>query len=583
MTATESPVEPPGPERTGRERAPDRRSGELTVTETLRWAWRQLTSMRTALLLLLLLALAAVPGSIVPQRDVDSLRTSRWQAEHPELTPVFERLQLFSVYDSVWFSAIYLLLMASLIGCIVPRCAAYWRAMRRPPPPAPRHLDRLPGHTSYLVDDDPERASGTMQDGVQDGVHDRVHDRVHDAAGTVLRSRGYRVVTLGGPASDGGPGEAVCAERGYLREAGNLLFHASTLLVLVGFAIGALFGYKGGAIVLVGSDGFANNLTQYDDFAPGSLFDPDVMEDFSFGIDEFDVEWIERGKGQGMARKFVSSLRYRERPGGPEKRYDLRVNHPLKIGGTEIFLIGHGYAPLITVRDGNGDVAYSEPVIFLPEGPDLLSYGVVKAHTAEPEQIGLEGLFFPTYLKVDGEPINVMGDDRNPTLSMTVYTGDLGLSDGSPQSVYVLDKSRATVVRKRDGKPFRVDLQPGQGITLPDGMGSVSFDGVVEWNRVQISRTPGIWLALGGVVLALLGLLGSLFIRPRRVWIRASPNAAGGGMLVEIAGLDRSGNGDLPGELAAIEAELRQSQPAPPEHTRPGASSRPTGSDQEDR
>lgn len=32
----------------------------------LRWAWTQLTSMRTALFLLLLLAVAAVPGSLFP-------------------------------------------------------------------------------------------------------------------------------------------------------------------------------------------------------------------------------------------------------------------------------------------------------------------------------------------------------------------------------------------------------------------------------------------------------------------------------------------------------------------------------------
>ncbi len=66
----------------------------------------------------------------------------------------------------------------------------------------------------------------------------------------------------------------VAAERGYLREAGNLLFHLAVVVVLVGFAVGGLFGYKGGVILVVGN-GFSNNLTQYDDFDPGSLFDAD--------------------------------------------------------------------------------------------------------------------------------------------------------------------------------------------------------------------------------------------------------------------------------------------------------------------
>ena len=134
---------------------PERRSGELTPRELLRWGWRQLTSMRTALVLLLLLALAAIPGSIIPQSGVDSLKTSRWQEQHPQLTPIYERLGLFAVFDSAWFSAIYLLLMISLVGCIVPRLFVYARALRAKPPAAPRNLSRLPVHTSYVVDEPP--------------------------------------------------------------------------------------------------------------------------------------------------------------------------------------------------------------------------------------------------------------------------------------------------------------------------------------------------------------------------------------------------------------------------------------------
>jgi cytochrome c biogenesis protein len=510
---------------------PDRRTGELTARELGRWGWRQLTSMRTALALLLLLALAAIPGSVIPQSGVDSLKTSRWQSDHPRLTPVYEKLQLFSVYDSPWFAAIYILLMVSLVGCIVPRLFVYWRALRARPPAAPRHLSRLPVHTSYDVQEDPAE--------------------VLARARSVLKDRGYRVVE----------GEGwVAAERGYLREAGNLLFHLAVVVVLVGFAVGGLFGYKGGVILVVGN-GFANNLTQYDDFDPGSLFDPDAMEPFSFTVDRFDVDWIESGPRQGMAQGFNAHLTYRERPGGPEKRYDLRVNHPLAIGGTEVFLIGHGYAPVLTVRDGNGDVAYSGPTVFLPEDAGFRSFGVVKAPDAKPTPIGLEGLFFPTYVSIDGNPVNVMGDARNPTLSMLAYTGDLGMDDGTPQSVYQLDKSRLTELTRSDGSMFRVDLQPGQSIDLPDGAGSVTFEGVERWTRLQISRTPGMHVALGGVVLALIGLLLSLFIRPRRVWVRArlQDQAADDGTThVEVAGLDRSTAGDVETEVALVVSGLRE-------------------------
>ncbi len=338
-------------------------------------------------------------------------------------------------------------------------------------------------------------------------------------------------------------------------------------MVLVGFAVGGLFGYKGGVILVVGN-GFSNNLTQYDDFDPGSLFDPDSMEPFRFEVDTFDVNWIESGPRQGMAQGFNAHLTYHEDLDSPEKTYDLKVNHPLKIGGTEVFLIGHGYAPIISVRDGNGDLAYSGPTIFLPENAGFRSFGVVKAPDARPTQIGLEGLFFPTYLNVDGDPVNVMGDLRNPTLSLQAYTGDLGMDDGVGGSVYSLDKSDATLVTNPDGSMFRVDLQPGMTVDLPNGVGSVTFEGVDQWTRLQISRTPGMHLTLGGVVAALIGLLLSLFIRPRRVWVRASRSADGESTDVGVAGLDRSTAGDVATEVAAVVAGLRESdQPVEKERT----------------
>ncbi|GAB3761645.1 cytochrome c biogenesis protein [Nocardioides ginsengisegetis] len=506
--------------------APVRRPGELNVRELLRWTWRQLTSMRTALVLLLLLALAAIPGSLIPQTGVDSLKTSRWQDAHPQLTPVYEKLGLFSVYDSAWFSAIYLLLMVSLVGCIVPRTFVYWRALRSQPPRAPRNLTRLADHASYTTD--------------------VAEDEVLAGAAAVLRKRRYRVRI---------EGDAVSAERGYLREAGNLLFHLSVLVVLVGFALGGLFGYKGGVILVVGN-GFSNNLTQYDDFVPGSLFKSSDMEPFSFDIKDFSVDWLTSGPRAGMARAFDTQLTYRESPTSPEKSYDLKVNHPLTVGNTEVFLIGHGYAPVITIRDGKGHKVYSGPTVFLPTDQSFASFGVVKAPDAEPTQIGLEGEFYPTvaFSKQTGSYFSAFGDTLDPLVSMLVYTGDLGMDDGTPQSIYALNKAGTTMLTKKNGAPYRIDLRQGDTVTLPQHLGTVSFDGIQRWNKIQISQTPGKRIALAGVILALAGLLGSLFIRPRRVWVRV--RREGDGTLVEAAALDRSGGGDVAVVLDEIVAAL---------------------------
>ena len=135
-------------------------------------------------------------------------------------------------------------------------------------------------------------------------------------------------------------------------------------------------------------------------------------------------------------------------------------------------------------------------------------------------------------------------------ISMLVYTGDLNMDNGVPRSVYSLDKSDTTMLRNDKGAPYRLDLRPGEEVELPNGLGTVSFDGVQRWTKLQISQTPGKLIALSGVVLALIGLLGSLFIRPRRVWVRARRDEHG--TLVEVAALDRSGGGDM----AAVVDEL---------------------------
>jgi cytochrome c biogenesis protein len=516
--------------------APPTTPPALSPRELGRWAWRQLTSMRTALILLFLLALAAVPGSIIPQEDVDSFAVSRWQENHPELTPVYEKLGLFSVYDSVWFSAIYILLMVSLVGCILPRTRIYWRAMRARPPKAPRNLARLPEARIFAVDEPP--------------------DAVLERARRVLRGRRFR---LDSTSATDGPGGELAAERGYLREAGNLLFHVSLLVVLVGFAVGNLFGYTGGVIVVKGQ-GFSNSLSQYDDFAPGALWSPDDLAPYSLTIDDFRVEFLRGGEQSGMPTEFSADVSYTETPGEQPQTHKLEVNHPLQMDGGSVFLVGHGYAPLVTVRDGEGNVAYSGPAVFLPQDSTFASFGVVKVPDALPEQLAFEGLFLPTYgFTMATGPFSRFPDALDPVMSLLPYKGDLGLDSGEPQSVYSLDKDRLEVVEKADGSPARVDIAVGQTKQLPGGVGSITFDGVERWVKLQISDKPGKGVALGGVLAAIAGLLASLFIRPRRAWVRAREE--GGRTVVELAGLDRSAGGDLAEEIDELEQRIAHATP----------------------
>src|SRR3954447_12510579 len=108
--------------------------------------WRTLTSMGTALVLLFLLALGAIPGALLPQRSLNASKVDEYLAKHTLIGPWLDRLQAFDVFSSFWFTAIYALLFISLVGCLTPRLAEHVRSLRATPVASPRNLSRLPKH-----------------------------------------------------------------------------------------------------------------------------------------------------------------------------------------------------------------------------------------------------------------------------------------------------------------------------------------------------------------------------------------------------------------------------------------------------
>ena len=114
--------------------------------------------MRIALILLFLLALASVPGSMLPQQGGNPAGVQQYYASHPALAPWLNRLGLFNVFAAPWFAAIYLLLFASLVGCVVPRTFRLAGSARTLPPRAPRHLARLPRSAEYTTALPPQEA-----------------------------------------------------------------------------------------------------------------------------------------------------------------------------------------------------------------------------------------------------------------------------------------------------------------------------------------------------------------------------------------------------------------------------------------
>jgi len=475
----------------------------MRTSEFFRWCWTQLTSMRTALILLFLLALAAVPGSMVPQSIISPIEVSDFKDANPGLDVLFEPLGMYSVYTSVWFSAIYLLLFVSLVGCILPRIALYARSLTKQPPSLPSRPDRLPVNERVSV-------FGASEEAL-------------DRAEGWLRSKRYRTRRFP---------EGVSAERGYSREAGNLVFHSGLVVLLVGLAWSSVLGFQGSAIVVEGKS-FSNSITQYDEFTAGGWRNTDSLEEFTITVDEFHTEFETGDVQRGAARRFDADVTYTA--DGSSREDLIQVNKPLITeGGTQINLLGHGYAPYVTVTDGNGDLAFSGPVVFLPQDGNFSSVGVVKVPDARPQRLAFEGYLFPTAVLDEKGPRSVFPDAANPELFLNAWKGGPKQETGIPQNVFSLDTAGLEPVQGDGNEVLRVQLTPGTGIDLPDGLGTVTFDGWSRWVKLQVSQTPGNTLTLVALMVAVAGLCVSLFVRPRRLFVRLD------GFDAVVGGLDRT-------------------------------------------
>lgn len=485
----------------------------------LRWIWRQLTSMRTALILLFLLALASIPGSLFPQRGTSPLRVNQFLRDNPTTGPILDRLYFFDVFASPWFGAVYLLLFVSLIGCVVPRLKVHWNELRALPPVAPHNLTNLAGYNSW--------SSKFSQ------------EEVLTNAKKIWRSAGWRIRV----------GENwVAAERGFIRETGNLLFHLSLLLILVAVGFGSADGYRGTVIVRENS-GFANNLTQYDSFAPGRIFDPANLPPFSFVLDDFFAEYQRGGMQNGSALAFRADVTLKRTIDAPDEKVTIEVNEPLRIAGSTVYLVGHGYAPKFIVRNSDGDIVWEDAAVFLPQDGLFTSTGVVKVPDTVP-QIGVQGFFLPTASDdfTFGPKSDFPAAD-NPAVFITAWKGDLGLDDGIPQSVYQLNTTKMTQLGIED-------LKPGEVWELPQDTGTVEFAGFVEWASFSITKDSGKSWALLAAVFAIAGLTLSLLIPRRRAWLRVSTDASGN-VICEVAGLAKNETPGLVAEIQKLSVSLQ--------------------------
>lgn len=505
--------------------------------------WRSLTSMGTALVLLFLLALAAIPGALLPQRGLNAAKVDDYLAAHPLIGPWLDELQAFDVFSSFWFTAIYVLLFVSLVGCLAPRTIEHARSLRATPVAAPRNLARLPKHAQARLAGEPAALAATITG----------------------RLRGWRSITR-----QQGDSVEVSAEKGYLREFGNLVFHFALLGLLVAVAVGKLFGYEGNVIVIAdGGPGFCSaSPAAFDSFRAGNTVDGTSLHPICVRVNNFQAHYLP----SGQATSFAADIDYQADPATADlianswRPYRLQVNHPLRVGGDRVYLQGHGYAPTFTVTFPDGQTRTST-VQWRPDNPQtLLSAGVVRIDPPagsypnpderRKHQIAIQGLLAPTE-QLDGTLLSSRFPALNaPAVAIDIYRGDTGLDSGRPQSLFTLD--HRLIEQGRLVKEKRVNLRAGQQVRIDQGPAAgtvVRFDGAVPFVNLQVSHDPGQSWVLVFAITMMAGLLVSLLVRRRRVWARITPTTAGT-VNVELGGLTRTDNSGWGAEFERLTGRL---------------------------
>ncbi|GEM_PF-1744711 len=474
--------------------------------------WKALRSMRTAIWLLLALAIATFIPTWVPQRITNQTKVQEFAEDHPSWFQAFDRLRLFDVFDSWWYIGIYGTLLFVLVNCLVPRTRNFFRQQKQAfaTPRERKQFPSLPCHVEMQVPLSPEETVSLLKKTL----------RSHRFRQGNLNTRGQWV-----------------AEKGHLREGGSLVFHWSFFVLLLGMFFTRAFGFEG-QVLLVEGEHWVDAPVNYDYYNPGRFFGPEDHRGFEIAHDSFEVRFFENG---GPA-DFVSTVRVFDDTNNNAQgeksqvlQKEIRVNNPLDYRGMKFYQISWGWAIRVTIDDQNGKPLFDDWVPLFPGGARNTWTGVVKLPSLSP-QVGMELFFFPDALLLgEEEAADLRGDFAGgenllirlfarpgpPTIGDAVllageYAGDLG-QNTLFQTVYDLR------TENMEG-PLEYGLArlSNTGYRFADGL-SLHAPEIRHYSVLRVKRDPGLWTVLIAAVLLMFGLTASLYISRRRLWVWVRP------------------------------------------------------------
>ena len=419
-------------------------------------AWRLLTDVRFAVVLILLLALSGLVGMLVRQfRVTKADDPARYEAELASVRTAWERLPaggllvdtfdalgLFSVFSTPWFLLLMTVLVISIICCTLDRTPRLWRSVR--------HV-RVEQPAAFF---DPSREGRAVLDASgPDSL---------EAVQRAFRQRHFRrqqTVTADGVTY-------VYGDRNQYQKLATLLTHAGLVLFLVGGAVTVAAGFE--TVVFVGEGETAPVQAVG---TPGNL----LVKNHAFFAPR---------RADGSFADFSTDLSV-FRDGEEVARETIRVNDPLELDGFVFHQNTFGPTAELTIRDDAGALVW--------DGPLLLDEELLGAPQG-----------FMTIPGTEAGLVTVLSNDAQGSPALVMQ----GVGPADPESG---ENDTLFLVTIPEGVTTDPEVTAGQSIT---------WAGVGSWSGMVIKQDPGqpiIWIAFG---LLIAGLVLTFYFPRRRAWAR---------------------------------------------------------------
>jgi cytochrome c biogenesis protein len=294
----------------------------VSGTALLNRLWRFFISMRTGLVLILALGLLSLVGTLLeqtpPGMHADPATYASWLASvHPKYggwTPVLSAIGFFSVFTSIWFKAITVLLTTSVLACSVNRAPRLWKLAFHPRTRmGETFFTHAPLRASVLVPTGPDAATDNVR--------------------TVLKSHRFRTVT-----DDAEEQVNLYADRFRWGPFGTVIAHLSFVVILLGFFLSATTGFKDPQVTV----------------AVGST----VQVGHGTGLSVQATSFSDTYYLDGSPKDYASGL-VLYKNGAPVLTQTVRVNHPMQYDGVSFYQSYYGEAAAMLVKDSAGKTIYS--------------------------------------------------------------------------------------------------------------------------------------------------------------------------------------------------------------------------------